>query len=209
MFNVRTMDLSTILSLSIAAFIFGISPGPGTLAALSISTSKGLRSGLILSAGEAVGDVVYLTIAILSLGYLSSILEPVMNIVRWIGAGYLFYLGITQFRVKNFDLNSRSHSSKNVIKLFFTGFLIGGTNPKVILFYLSFIPLFLDLSNINLISALQIIMIVYLSVFASLIVVCITGNQIKNLLKKPSHSKKLNQSTGILMIIVGALLFIK
>ena len=97
MFNVRTMDLSTILSLSIAAFIFGISPGPGTLAALSISTSKGLRSGLILSAGEAVGDVVYLTIAILSLGYLSGILEPVMNIVRWIGAGYLFYLGITQF----------------------------------------------------------------------------------------------------------------
>ena len=161
MFNVRTMDLSTILSLSIAAFIFGISPGPGTLAALSISTSKGLRSGLILSAGEAIGDVVYLTIAILSLGYLSSILEPVMNIVRWIGAGYLFYLGITQFRVKNFDLNSQSQSSKNVIKLFFTGFLIGGTNPKVILFYLSFIPLFLDLSNINLISAFQIIIIVY------------------------------------------------
>lgn len=209
MFIVRTMDLGTILSLSIAAFIFGISPGPGTLAALTISTSKGLRSGLILSAGEAVGDVVYLTIAILSLGYLSNILEPVMSVVRWIGAGYLIYLGITQFRSKNFDLNLHSHSSKNVIKLFFSGFLIGGTNPKVILFYLSFIPLFLDLSNINLISALQIIMIVYLSVFISLIVVCITGNQIKSLIKKPSHSKKLNQSTGVMMILIGVLLFIR
>ena len=65
------MDLATFLSLAGAAFVFGISPGPGTLAALSVSTSQGLRSGLILGAGEAVGDVVYLTMAILSLGYLS------------------------------------------------------------------------------------------------------------------------------------------
>ena len=69
------MDLATFLSLAGAAFIFGISPGPGTLAALSVSTTQGLRSGLILGAGEAVGDVVYLTMAILSLGYLSSYLS--------------------------------------------------------------------------------------------------------------------------------------
>ena len=47
------MDLATFLSLAGAAFVFGISPGPGTLAALSVSTSQGLRSGLILGAGEA------------------------------------------------------------------------------------------------------------------------------------------------------------
>ena len=85
MFNVRSMDLGTTLSLVIATFIFGISPGQGTLAALSVSTSQGLRSGLILGAGEALGDVVYLSFAILSLGYLSNFLEPIINIVRWIG----------------------------------------------------------------------------------------------------------------------------
>ena len=46
-FNVRSMDLATFFSLAGAAFIFGISPGPGTLAALSVSTTQGLRSGLI------------------------------------------------------------------------------------------------------------------------------------------------------------------
>ena len=209
MFNVRSMDLGTTLSLVIATFIFGISPGPGTLAALSVSTSQGLRSGLILGAGEALGDVVYLSFAILSLGYLSNFLEPIINIVRWIGAGYLICLGISQFKLKNLDLDSQTQSSKSTIKIFFIGFLIGGTNPKVILFYLSFIPLFLDLSNINLISAFQIIITVYLSVFASLVVVCVAGSQIKNLLKKPSYAKKLSQSTGVTMIIVGILLFIK
>ena len=209
MFNVRSMDLGTILSLVIATFIFGISPGPGTLAALSVSTSQGLRSGLILGAGEALGDVVYLSFAILSLGYLSNFLEPIINIVRWIGAGYLICLGISQFKLKNLDLDSQTQSSKSTIKIFFIGFLIGGTNPKVILFYLSFIPLFLDLSNINLISAFQTIITVYLSVFASLVVVCVAGSQIKYLLKKPSYAKKLSQSTGVTMIIVGILLFVK
>ena len=202
------MDFTTLISLSIAAFIFGISPGPGTLAALSISTTRGLRSGLILSAGEAVGDVTYLTLAILSLGYLAQILEPVMIAVRWLGSGYLIYLGISQFRLISININSNTPSSKNLIRLFFMGFLIGGTNPKVILFYLSFIPLFIDLSNIDLTTGLQIASTVYVSVFASLVVVCIAGNQIKSWINKPRSIKILNRITGTMMIFVGLLLVV-
>ena len=202
------MDFTTLISLSVAAFIFGISPGPGTLAALSISTTRGLRSGLILSAGEAVGDITYLILAILSLGYLAQILEPVMIAVRWLGAGYLIYLGISQFRLISININSNTPSSKNLIRLFFMGFLIGGTNPKVILFYLSFIPLFIDLSNIELTTGLQIASTVYVSVFASLVVVCIAGNQIKSWISRPRSIKILNRITGTMMIFVGLLLVV-
>ena len=202
------MDFTTLISLSIAAFIFGISPGPGTLAALSISTTRGLRSGLILSAGEAVGDITYLTLAILSLGYLAQILEPAMIVVRWLGAGYLIYLGISQFRLASLNINSNTPNSKNLIRLFFMGFLIGGTNPKVILFYLSFIPLFINLSNIDLTTGLQIASTVYVSVFASLVVVCIAGNQIKSWINKPRSIKILNRITGTMMIFVGLLLVV-
>ena len=204
------MDLATFFSLAGAAFIFGISPGPGTLAALSVSTTQGLRSGLILGAGEAVGDVVYLTMAILSLGYLSVYLEPVMIVVRWIGAGYLIYLGIMQFRLSRLELGSSNQIPTNALKQFLMGFLIGGTNPKVILFYLSFIPLFLDLSNTNisLMIGIQIILTVYFSVFASLVVVCGAGNQIKSWVTKPSSAKRLNQITGSVMVLVGLLLVV-
>ena len=135
------MDLGTFFSLAIAAFIFGISPGPGTLAALSVSTTQGLKSGLTLSAGEAIGDIIYLTIAILSLGYLSQYLESVIFLIRWLGAGYLIYLGMSQFRLRTLDLETEAYEKHDLIKQFFLGFLIGSTNPKVILFYLSFIPL--------------------------------------------------------------------
>ncbi len=202
------MDLGALFSLAVAAFIFGISPGPGTLAALSVSTTQGLRSGLILGAGEAFGDVVYLTVAILSLGYLSQYLDPVMVLVRWIGAGYLVYLGISQFRLRTLDLETDNQDKQNLIKNFFLGFLIGGTNPKVILFYLSFIPLFLDLSDIDLLTGFQIILTVYLSVFASLVVVCTAGNQIKSWVTKPSSAQRLNKITGIVMVAVGLLLVV-
>ena len=115
----------------------------------------------MLSAGEGIGDVIYLSMAILSLGYLSQYLDPVMNLVRWIGAGYLIYLGISQFRLKSLDFHKKSNQTKNLIKQFFIGFLIGGTNPKVILFYLSVIPFFLDLTNINFITGTQIVITVY------------------------------------------------
>ena len=94
------------------------------------------------------------------------------------------------------------------MKQFFMGFLIGGTNPKVILFYLSFIPLFLDLSNIDLNTGLQIIFTVYFSVFASLVVVCTAGNQIKSWVTKPKSTILLNKITGIVMIGVGLLLVV-
>ena len=62
-----------------------------------------------------------------------------------------------QFRLSQLELDSSNQIPTNTVKQFLMGFLIGGTNPKVILFYLSFIPLFLDLSNISLMTGIQII----------------------------------------------------
>ena len=199
------MEPSSLLSIALAAFVFGISPGPGTLAALSVSTTYGFRSGLILSAGECFGDVMYLSIAILSLGYLAEYLEPVMQLVRWFGAGYLVYLGISQFKLKTMTIES-ANLKKNVLKQFFLGFLIGGTNPKVIVFYLSFIPLFVDLKSLNILSGLELVVTIYFSVFFSLVVVCLAGKKIKSFIVNPVYSKRLNRITGSFMISVGAIL---
>ena len=106
------------------------------------------------------------------------------------------------------ELDSSNQIPTNTVKKFLLGFLIGGTNPKVILFYLSFIPLFLDLSNISLMTGIQIILTVYFSVFTSLVVVCGAGNQIKSWVTKPSAAKRLNQITGSVMVLVGLLLVV-
>ncbi|MDB4184100.1 LysE family translocator [Alphaproteobacteria bacterium] len=201
------MDTYTLISISFAAFIFGITPGPGTLAVLSVSTNQGFKSGIVLSAGEAIGDVMYLSIAILSLGYLAETLDPIMQIVRWGGAGYIIYLGIAQIRVNGLDIKNK-YKRNSLIKTLLVGFVIGGTNPKVIVFYLSFIPLFIDLSSLNLFTGLQLIITIYLSVFFACFVVCVCGNQLRNMVENPIFSKRLNISTGMMMISVGIFLFL-
>jgi threonine/homoserine/homoserine lactone efflux protein len=201
------MDLYALFSVSIAAFIFGITPGPGTLAVLSVSTSQGFKQGIILSAGEAMGDVMYLTIAIFSLGYLAEILDPAMKAIRWIGAAYIIYIGISQIKVKDLSLKKK-YQPKSSIKMLFIGFLIGGTNPKVIVFYLSFIPLFIDLSVLNLVTGMQLIITIYLSVFLACSVVCISGNQLRSIIENPIYSRRLNMTTGSIMVLVGIFLFI-
>jgi|TARA_B100001093_G_scaffold466234_1_gene484496 threonine/homoserine/homoserine lactone efflux protein len=201
------MDFHTLLSIALAAFIFGITPGPGTLAVLSVSTSQGFRPGVILGAGEAMGDVMYLIIAILSLGYLSDVLDPAMKLVRWIGAAYIIYLGISQIRLNGLNLKNK-HLENSSIKTLLVGFLIGGTNPKVIVFYLSFIPLFIDLTALNLVTGIQLIITIYLSVFSACFVVCLSGNQLKNMVENPIYAKKLNLITGSMMVLVGIFLII-
>ena len=201
------MDFYTLLSVAFAAFIFGITPGPGTLAVLSVSTSQGFKPGVILSAGEAMGDVMYLTIAILSLGYLAEVLDPVMKVVRWIGAAYIIYLGISQIKINRLNLENK-HKTSSSIKTLLIGFLIGGTNPKVIVFYLSFIPLFIDLTALNLFYGIQLVVTIYLSVFFACFVVCLSGNQLRSVIENPTYFKRLNIMTGSMMILVGIFLII-
>jgi threonine/homoserine/homoserine lactone efflux protein len=201
------MDFYTIISIAVAAFIFGITPGPGTLAVLSVSTSQGFKPGVILSAGEAMGDVMYLTFAILSLGFLAEVLDPVIKLVRWIGAAYIMYLGIFQIRLKGLNLRNK-HKSNSSIKTLLIGFLIGSTNPKVIVFYLSFIPLFINLSALNLFTGIQLVITIYLSVFFACFVVCLSGNQLRKMIENPIYSRRLNIATGSMMVLVGIFLFI-
>ncbi len=201
------MDLYTLLSVSLAAFIFGITPGPGTLAVLSVSTSQGFKPGIILSAGEAMGDVMYLTIAILSLGFLADFLDPIMKAVRWIGAAYIIYLGVSQIRLNELSLKNK-YKTNSSIRTLLVGFLIGGTNPKVIVFYLSFIPLFIDLSALNFVTGVQLIITIYLSVFFACFVVCASGNQLRNMVENPIYSRRLNKTTGLMMISVGIFLLL-
>ena len=128
-------------------------------------------------------------------------LEPVMYVVRWIGAGYLIYLGVMQFRLSQLELDSSNQIPTNTVKQFLMGFLLGEQIKSN--FILSFFySLFLDLSNISLMTGIQIILTVYFSVFASLVVVCGAGNQIKSWVTKPSAAKRLNQITGSVMVLV-------
>ena len=196
------MDLLTLLSLMIATFVYAISPGPGLFAVLAISTRFGPIPAIWVSIGHTVGDIIYVALAMLALNALAEVINESMLYVKILGASYLIFIGYQQFRSKGISFEPSSKKS-SVIKLLIAGFVVGVTNPKTIIFYLSFLPIFIDLNNLTLNTEVQVIVAIGLTVFFVLSLANILGVRLRSFIENPDSIRRINQVTGVTMILVG------
>jgi threonine/homoserine/homoserine lactone efflux protein len=187
------MDLFTLLSLTFATFVYAISPGPGLFAVLAISTRYGPIPAIWLSLGHTIGDIIYVALAMLTLNVLSDVISNSMLYVKILGASYLIYIGYQQWRSKGISFEQSSQKN-STLKLLMAGFVVGVTNPKTIIFYLSFLPIFIDLNNLSVIG---------FTVFFVLSLANIMGIKLRKHIENPTIIKRVNELTGITMILVG------
>ncbi|MDC3216477.1 MAG: LysE family translocator [Candidatus Thioglobus sp.] len=186
----------------IATFVYAISPGPGLFAVLAISTRFGPIPAIWVSIGHTVGDIIYVALAMLALNALAEVINESMLYVKILGASYLIFIGYQQFRSKGISFEPSSKKS-SVIKLLIAGFVVGVTNPKTIIFYLSFLPIFIDLNNLTLNTEVQVIVAIGLTVFFVLSLANILGVRLRSYIENPDSIRRINQVTGVTMILVG------
>ena len=196
------MDLLTLLSLTIATFVYAISPGPGLFAVLAISTRYGVIPAMWLSFGHTVGDIIYVTVAMLALSALAEIISNSMLYVKIFGATYLIYIGYQQWRSKGVSFE-QSNKKESILKLLLAGFIVGVTNPKTIIFYLSFLPIFVDLNNLTITTEVQVIAVIGFTVFFVLSLANVLGFKLRRHIENPAVIKRVNEVTGVTMILVG------
>lgn len=126
----------------VAAFILLLFiPGPGNLAIITSTTKGGLRGGLAATLGLMAGDQVLMWAAVAGMAALLSANPAVFKAVQWLGAAYLVWLGFKMLLAKAGDapiLNIRPHH------YFRQAMAITVLNPKAIVFYMAFFPLFID-----------------------------------------------------------------
>jgi len=196
------MDLFTLLSLTFATFVYAISPGPGLFAVLAISTRYGPIPAVWLSLGHTIGDIIYVALAMLALNVLSDVISNSMLYVKILGASYLIYIGYQQWRSKGISFEQSSQKN-STLKLLMAGFVVGVTNPKTIIFYLSFLPIFIDLNNLTVVTEIEVISVVGFTVFFVLSLANIMGVKLRKHIENPMIIKRVNELTGITMILVG------
>ena len=196
------MDLFTLLSLTFATFVYAISPGPGLFAVLAISTRYGPIPAIWLSLGHTIGDIIYVALAMLTLNVLSEVISNSMLYVKILGASYLIYIGYQQWRSKGISFEQSSQKN-STLKLLMAGFVVGVTNPKTIIFYLSFLPIFIDLNNLTVVTEIEVISVVGFTVFFVLSLANIMGIKLRKHIENPIIIKRVNELTGITMILVG------
>tara|TARA_B100000953_G_scaffold106799_1_gene87517 strand:+ start:282 stop:890 length:609 start_codon:yes stop_codon:yes gene_type:complete len=196
------MEQSTFTILFFTILVFVMTPGPGTLALLSISTSRGFLSSMMYSVGAILGDLMYLSLIVFSIDVLAERIEPLIGIVRFFGAAYLMYLGYSQWTSGAINL-SEFQSNSSSRKDFIAGFVISGTNPKVMIFYLSVLPVLIDLTQVKLSYALQIILTVALGLLTGLVVISLLGKQLKRIINSPRAAQRVSRISGTVMFFVG------
>lgn len=144
------MTLHSGLAFLIAIIIFSITPGPGVFAILAKAMTQGGKACFSLSLGMAISDIIYLILACYGLAVIAENWGSLFTVIRIIGALYLIYLGWKMW-------NDRSHLTGDATSIkpqtemmnFVQGFLISASNPKVILFYIAFLPTFMDLNSLS------------------------------------------------------------
>ncbi|EIM29092.1 LysE family translocator [Microvirga lotononidis] len=194
------MDPAGLLLFSSALFIAAASPGPGIAAIVGRVLGRGPKEAVAFSVGVALGDVVWLTFAILGLAALAQAFHEVFLVIKYAGAAYLLYIAYKIWTApalaRDVAANARP---EHPAKLLFGGLALTLGNPKTIVFYLALLPTILDLTRITLLGYAELVaatVSVLGVVFAVYIVLAARARQ---LFTTPKAIRILNRTTGALL----------
>jgi len=133
-----------LLAFSAAAFVLFVIPGPAVLYIVTRSVAQGRRAGLVSVAGIHTGSLVHIAAAVVGLTTLLATSATAFRVVKWAGAAYLVYLGVRAFLDRETEESEAEPSSVPMRKVYTQGFVVTLLNPKVAVFFVAFVPQFVD-----------------------------------------------------------------
>ena len=189
-------------SFVIAVIVFLMIPGPGNLALITSTGKGGLRGGFACTFGVIAGDQVLMWAAVAGVAALLSAYPPAFRAVQWLGAAYLAWLGLRMILAKAGDrpvLQMKPHH------FFRQSLVITLLNPKAIVFYMAFFPLFVDPARHQglLTFGVMAATIATLTFLYGLIVVLLTHRLAERLRASPKISGALQKLAGVFLIGFG------
>jgi RhtB (resistance to homoserine/threonine) family protein len=193
----------------LTALLMNITPGTDTMYIVSRSVSQGKKAGIYSVLGISTGSLVHTFLAAVGLSVILTTSAVLFTIIKIIGAGYLIYLGVRMLIQKSSNLELKDTKSMSLKKIYTQGLLTNVTNPKVALFFISFLPQFISGDNSNgplpfIILGLSFVMT---GTVWCLLVAIFSSYATKKLRNNPKVEFILNKITGIIFIGLGIKLF--
>ena len=205
------MTLESGITFFFAILIFAVTPGPGVFAVIAKSMTKGARASVSLCVGMVMSDIVYLVMACFGLAAIASTWEGVFLVIRYVGAAYLIYLGWKMWvsPVSTSTTDFSQLESKSEMASFIQGFMISASNPKVILFYVAFLPTFMDLTILSGFDIVIASILAFTALMLGINLISVCASQARRLMKSERSMKTLNRTSGGIMASAGAFLALK
>jgi threonine/homoserine/homoserine lactone efflux protein len=194
------MTLLTSLSLLTTMLLLAALPGPGMLLVIARTLDNGWKQGLVTVAGIMTADYIFICLAVYGLATLAGVMGSLFIFVKYVGAAYLIWLGIKlTLSQKSTHIEVPKKASLHSAN-YLAGLLTTLGNPKAILFFLSFFPAFLDLTQVSLVDVATIFLIEILSVGSVMTAYVFLAVKAQSSLKSSSKTKYLKYGSGAFLI---------
>ena len=143
------MTPASMLALFAAMAALAAVPSVSVLAVTARAASAGFLHGALTAAGVVAGDVLFILLAIFGLALLAETMGSQFGLLQWLGAAYLLWLGTQLWRAGDPASAPAGAPPSSLLSSFMTGLLITLGDQKAVLFYLGFLPAFIDLSAVS------------------------------------------------------------
>jgi homoserine/homoserine lactone efflux protein len=182
-----------------------LSPGPAVLLVLSQGLARGTRSSVWSNLGILAGNTMYFALSATSLGALLLASYEIFSAVRWAGAAYLIWLGVTTFFGKSSVLSVAPAGGEPSRRgrTFVNGFVLQAANPKALLFFTALLPQFIDPVG-SVVSQIAILAVtsVVIEFFVLLAYGALAGRMAR-LAARPRFSALANRVGGSMLVTAG------
>ena len=139
------MPLETWLAYTLVTTTFLLIPGPTIILVISYSLLRGRQAVIALVLGVGLGDLTAMSLSFLGVGVLLQTVATAFYLIKWLGAAYLIWLGIKMWcsasEFTDLDKKTKSHALREI---FISAYITTALNPKSIVFFLAFIPQFIE-----------------------------------------------------------------
>jgi len=199
------MDLHVWLVFVAASAVMGLAPGPAVTSIVGYALSSGRSTALAAVAGVAVGNIIAMSLSLGGVGALLSASALAFAVLKWTGAAYLIGLGVVTV------LRSRDSCSETTARTviaprtaFASNVALGTFHPKTIVFFVAFVPQFIDPRADYRIQALILVATFVLVVALTDTLYALAASGAARLLRRPSAAVWMKRAGGGVLIAAGA-----
>lgn len=194
------MDLAALIVFTTALTIAAASPGPGIAAIVARVLGRGPKGAGAFAAGTAIGDVIWLTFAILGLTVIAQVFHEVFLVIKYAGAAYLLYvawqLWIAPIAHKEIEAET---TREHPLAPFFAGLALSLGNPKVMVFYLALLPNLIDLGTVTMLGYAELVAVTLTVLGAVLGGYIVLAARARRLFRSEHALRLVNRGTATVM----------
>jgi homoserine/homoserine lactone efflux protein len=201
------MSLKFFLVYSITIFVASIMPGPSMLLALTHGMKYGAKRTIASALGNLLITFLQAAVSIAGLGAILLASESLFNIIKWVGALYLIYMGIVIWRSSHVKFSEKPFNQPfakaPLRRMFLQGVYVTAGNPKAIVFFAAIFPQFIDPNSAYIPQFLTFMGTGGVIAFSCFMIYAIGGQNIVALFSKASIGKYINRMIGGTFIGAG------